>query len=39
MGWTRFGFGQSGPSFAWVVYNCERKPVNWQKIDELLDQF
>jgi hypothetical protein len=29
-------FAQSGPSFAWVVYNYMRKPVNWHRIDALL---
>ena len=38
MGWDRFGYGESGPSFAWVVYNYERKPVNWKAIDKLLDE-
>jgi hypothetical protein len=37
MGWDGMAFAQSGISFAWVVYNYQRKPVNWRKIDALLD--
>jgi hypothetical protein len=37
MGWGEMALAQSGISFVWVVYNYQRKPVNWRKINALLD--
>jgi hypothetical protein len=38
MGWTRMALGNAGSqTFAWLVFNYERRKVNWHEIDALLD--